>query len=70
MDVAKILLWAIAIVLVVIIFFSLTGIDPRHPMPGVYRILGQVGNLGRSINAMFRGFADSFMNNLPSFPGR
>ena len=70
MDVAKILLWAIFIILAVIIFFALTGIDPRQPMPGVYRLLGQLGTLGQSINNMFRNFGANFMRNLPGLPGR
>jgi len=70
MDIAKILLWAIALILIVIIFFTLTGINPRQPMPGVYRLLGQLGNLGQSINALFRNLANNFMQNLPGLPGR
>lgn len=70
MDVAKILLWAILIVLAAIIFFTLTGIDPRQPMPGIQRLLGQVGNFGQSINAMFARLSDNFMRNLRGFPGR
>lgn len=70
MDVAKILLWAIVLILLVIIFFTLSGINPRHPMPGVYRILGQLGSLGQNINAFFRNLANNFMQNLPGLPGR
>ncbi len=68
MDVAKILLWAILVLLAVIIFFALTGIDPRHPMPGIQRLLGQIVRLGQSINNIFERIADNFMRRLRGIP--
>lgn len=68
MNVAKIFLWAILLVLAVIIFFSFTGIDPRQPLPGIQRLLGQVAGFGQSLNNMFSRLADNFMRNLRNIP--
>ncbi|MFO8035753.1 MAG: hypothetical protein R6U57_03895 [Anaerolineales bacterium] len=68
MDVAKILLWAILVLLAVIVFFALTDIDPQNPMPGIERLLGQVVQFGQSINAAFDRLADNFMRRLRGIP--
>ena len=56
MDFAKIALFLIMTLLAIVIFFALTGLDVRNPMPAVERILRWVADLNRTINARIQAF--------------
>ena len=56
MNVAKVALILIFLLLAVIIFFALTGMDVRNPMPAVVRILDWVVQLNRTLSRILQEF--------------
>ena len=56
MNVAKVVLILIFLVLLVIIFFALTGLDVNNPMGALERTLAWTIELNRSLNRMMREF--------------
>ena len=56
MNVAKVALILIFLLMAVIIFFALTGLDVRNPMPAIERILNWVVELNRTLNRIVRDF--------------
>ena len=56
MNVAKVVLILIFLVLLVIIFFALTGLNVNNPMDALERILAWTIELNRSLNRMMREF--------------
>lgn len=56
MNVAKVALILIFLLLLVIIFFALTGMDVRNPMPAVVRILDWVVELNRTLSRILQEF--------------
>lgn len=64
MNVAKIALILIFLLLLVVIFFALTGLDVNNPMPAIERILAWVVRLNRTLNVMMRNFMLSIQNSL------
>ena len=51
-NLAKTILILIFLMLVVIIFFAMTGIDVREPEQAMYKLIDKLGQLNRSINRM------------------
>jgi hypothetical protein len=64
MNVAKIALILIFLLLLVVIFFALTGLDVNNPMPAIERMLAWVVRLNRTLNVMMRNFMLSIQNSL------
>ncbi len=56
MNIAKIALMIIMTLLVIVIFFALTGMNVKDPMPAVERIIAWTARLNRSVNARLGGF--------------
>ena len=56
MNSAKVILILIFLLLFVIIFFALTGMDVRNPMPAVVRILDWLFQLNRTLSRMLQEF--------------
>jgi len=56
MNSAKVVLILIFLLLSIIIFFALTGLDVRNPMPAVVRILDWVVQLNRTLSRMLQEF--------------
>ena len=56
MNSAKVILILIFLLLFVIIFFALTGMDVRNPMPAVVRILDWLVQLNRTLSRMLQEF--------------
>jgi len=54
MNVAKVALTLIFLLLMILIFFALTGLDVNHPMVAVERIIAWSGRLNRTVNLMLR----------------
>jgi len=54
MNVAKVALTLIFLLLLIIIFFALTGLDVNHPMAAVERIITWSARLNRTVNLMLR----------------
>ena len=54
MNVAKVALTLIFLLLMILIFFALTGLDVNHPMVAVERIIAWGGRLNRTVNLMLR----------------
>jgi len=81
MNTAKVALYLIMTLLAVVIFFALTGMDVRDPMPAVARIIDWSIQLNQRVNARVQGFfsririkifggGDStFTPNQPAEPG-
>lgn len=64
MNVAKVALILIFLLLLIVIFFALTGLDVNNPMPAVERILAWVIRLNRTLNVMMRNFILSIQNSI------
>ena len=64
MNVAKIALILIFLLLLVVIFFALTGLDVNNPMPAIERMLAWVVRLNRTLNVRMRNFMLSIQNSL------
>ncbi len=64
MNVAKVALILIFLLLMVIVFFALTGLDVNNPMPAIERILAWVVRLNRTLNVMMRDFIISIQNSI------
>ena len=56
MNVARIALFLILTLLAIVIFFALTGLDVRNPMPAVERMIAWTGQFNRTINARINAF--------------
>ena len=56
MNVAKVALILIFLMLLIIIFIALTGLDVNHPMAAYERIIAWSVRLNRTINLMVRDF--------------
>ena len=56
MNVARVALYIILTLLMIVIFFALTGLDVRNPMPAVERSIAWLGRFNRSINARINAF--------------
>jgi hypothetical protein len=54
MNVAKVALTLIFLLLMILIFFALTGLDVNHPMVALERIIAWSGRLNRTVNLMLR----------------
>ncbi len=54
MNVAKVAITLIFLLLMILIFFALTGLDVNHPMAAVERIIAWGGRLNRTVNLMLR----------------
>jgi len=54
MNVAKVALILIFLLLLVVIFFAMTGMDVNNPMAAVERIIGWTVELNRALNRMMR----------------
>jgi hypothetical protein len=54
MNVAKVALTLIFLLLMILIFFALTGLDVNHPMVALERIIAWAGRLNRTVNLMLR----------------
>ncbi|MDZ7844010.1 MAG: hypothetical protein U5K99_04305 [Anaerolineales bacterium] len=54
MNVAKAALFIIMTLLAIIIFFSLTGLDVKDPMPAVIRIIDWTAELNRTVNSFIQ----------------
>ena len=64
MNVAKVALILIFLLLLVVIFFALTGLDVNNPMPAIERILAWVVRLNRTLNMMMRDFIFSIQKSI------
>ena len=64
MNVAKVALILIFLLLMVVIFFALTGMDVQNPMAAVERIVGWTIELNRSLNRMMREFMFSISTSI------
>ena len=64
MNIAKVALILIFLLLLIVIFFALTGLDVNNPMPAVERILAWVIRLNRTLNVMMRNFILSIQNSI------
>ncbi len=64
MNVAKVALILIFLLLLVVIFFALTGLDVNNPMPAIERILAWVVRLNRTLNMMMRDFILSIQKSI------
>jgi len=64
MNIAKVALILIFLLLLVVIFFALTGLDVNNPMPTIERILAWVLRLNRTLNMMMRNFILSIQNSI------
>ncbi|MCJ7716284.1 MAG: hypothetical protein MUO54_07170 [Anaerolineales bacterium] len=56
MNTAKVALILIFLLLLIIVFFALTGLDVNHPMAAVERIIAWSARLNRIANQMLRDF--------------
>jgi hypothetical protein len=56
MNVAKVALILIFLLLLIIVFFALTGLDVRNPMPAIERILAWTIELNRSVSRAIQNF--------------
>jgi len=56
MNTAKIAIYLIMTLLAVVIFFALTGMNVRDPMPAVARIIDWSVNLNRTVSARVQTF--------------
>ena len=54
MNVAKVALTLIFLLLMILIFFALTGLDVNHPMAAIESIIAWSGRLNRTVNLMLR----------------
>jgi len=54
MNVAKVALTLIFLLLMILIFFALTGLDVSQPMVALERIIAWAGRLNRTVNLMLR----------------
>jgi len=54
MNVAKAALTLIFLLLMILIFFALTGLDVSQPMVALERIIAWAGRLNRTVNLMLR----------------
>lgn len=64
MNIAKVALILIFLLLLVIIFFALTGLDVNNPMPAIERILAWAVRMNRTLNMMMRNFILSIQNSI------
>ena len=64
MNVAKVALILIFLLLLVIIFFAMTGMDVNNPMIAVERIIGWTIELNRTLNRMMREFMFSIRTSI------
>ncbi len=55
MNVAKVALILIFLLLLILIFFALTGLDVNHPMAALERIVAWSARLNRTVTQMLRG---------------
>ena len=56
MNIAKIALMIIITLLVVVIFFAVTGFNVKNPMPAVEKMIAWTARLNQRINARLGGF--------------
>ncbi len=64
MNVAKVVLILIFLVLLVIIFFAITGLDVNNPMIALERIVAWTIQMNRSLNRMMREFMFSIRTSI------
>lgn len=69
MNVAKAALFIIMTLLAIIIFFSLTGLDVKDPMPAVIRIIDWTAELNRTANRIIQEIVLSIQTRISAmFP--
>ena len=54
MNVSRVALILIFLLMLIVIFFALTGLDVNHPMAAVERIIAWSARLNRTVNLMLR----------------
>ena len=64
MNIAKVALILIFLLLLVVIFFALTGLDVNNPMPSIERVLAWAVRMNRTLNMMMRNFILSIQNSI------
>lgn len=53
-NISKVILILVFVMLLIVIFFALTGINVRQPEQAMYIMIDKLGRLNRTINQMFR----------------
>ena len=64
MNVAKVALILIFLLLLVVIFFAMTGMDVNNPMIAIEKIVGWTIELNRTLNRMMREFMFSIRTSI------
>ena len=64
MNVSKAILIIIFVLLLILIFFALTGIDVRDPEQGAIKLIDKLSQLNRALNRMLRNLVFNIRNSF------
>jgi hypothetical protein len=64
MNVSKAILIIIFVLLLILIFFALTGIDVRDPEQAAIKLIDKLSQLNRALNRMLRNLVFNIRNSF------
>ncbi len=64
MNTSKVILIIIFVMLLILIFFALTGIDVRNPEQAALTLIDKLAQLNRSLNRMVRNLIYNIRNSF------
>jgi len=64
MNVSKAILIIVFVMLLILIFFALTGIDVRNPEQAAIKLIDKLGQLNRALNRMVRNLIFNIRNSF------
>jgi len=67
MNTSKVILIIIFVMLLILIFFALTGIDVRNPEQAALTIIDKLAQLNRALNRMVRNLIFNIQNSFQEF---
>ncbi len=64
MNISKAILIILFVLILILIFFALTGIDVRQPEQAAIKLIDQLAQLNRSLNRMVRNLIFNIRNSF------